>query len=175
MDRVWIRGTSGAGKTTLGREIGRRLGIEAVDLDDLNWLPGWKERPHEEFRARVEEVVARPEWIVMGNYGRARSGLDRLADTVVWLDYSLPVTFGRVLRRTLRRCLTGEACCNGNREGLWRSFFMRDSVVWWSIKTHARRRRECEGFMAETPPPGQVRLRHGSPQETAAWLRSLSR
>ncbi len=175
VERIWIRGTSGAGKTTLGIRVAQRLGIEAVDLDDLNWLPGWVERSHDEFLDLVREVVDRPRWVLAGNYGKVSPLVGPIVDTIVWLDYSLPVTFGRILRRTVRRCVTGEACCNGNREDLWRSFLMRDSVVWWSLTTHARRRRECEAFMAETPPEGQVRLRHQTPGETRAWLRALPR
>lgn len=173
MDRIWIRGTSGSGKTTLGRTVGERLGIPAIDLDDLNWLPGWVERPAEEFQALVAEAVARPRWTIMGNYGKARDGIEPAADLVVWLDYSLPVTFGRVLRRTLRRCLRGEACCNGNRESIRKAFFARDSILLWCLTTHARRHRDCLAYMAELPPTGQTRLRHRSPRETAAWLASL--
>ncbi len=172
MDRVWIRGTSGSGKTTLGLAVAQRLGIPAVDLDDLNWLPGWEERPLNEFQALVAEAVARPRWAISGNYGKAR-GIAEAADTVVWLDYSLPVTFGRVLRRTLRRCLRGEPCCNGNREDVWRTFFRRDSILVWCLTTHARRHRDCLAFMAETPPKGQTRLRHATPRETTAWLEGL--
>lgn len=174
MDRIWIRGTSGSGKTTLGRAVGVRLGIPAVDLDDLNWLPGWFERPVEEFRALVAEIVALPRWAIMGNYGKVRDGVEPAADTVVWLDYSLLVTFERVLRRTIRRTLRGEACCNGNRETLRKAFFARDSILIWCLTTHARRHRDCLAFMAEVPPPGQVRLRHHSPRETRVWLESLA-
>lgn len=173
MDRVWIRGTSGSGKTTLGRAVGRRLGIEPVDLDDLHWLPGWTERPSEEFQALVAAVAARPRWVIMGNYGKVRDGVEPRADTVVWLDYALPVTLGRVARRTILRCLRGDLCCNGNREGFRQSFLSKDSVIWWSLTTHARRRRDCDVFMAAPPTPGQVRIRHRTPRETAEWLRSL--
>ena len=116
MNRVWIRGTSGSGKTTLGLELGRRLGIETIDLDDLYWLPEWTPRPSDEFRTSIEEIVVRPRWIVMGNYTKVAPLIEGAADTLVWLDYPLGVTFFRVLKRTILRCATGELCCNGNRE-----------------------------------------------------------
>ena len=173
MKRIWIRGTSGSGKTTLGLAVAEKLGIPAVDLDDLNWLPGWTERPFEDFKALVADVAAEPRWVISGNYGKVRRVLDHDADAVVWLDYSLLVVFGRILRRTIRRVLTGEPCCNGNREGFRNSFLAKDSVIGWCLTTHACRHRECLAFMAETPPKGQVRLRHRSPGETEAWLRGL--
>lgn len=173
MDRVWIRGTSGSGKTTLGLAVAERLGAPAIDLDELNWLPGWRERPKEEFEALAAEALAATRWVVSGNYSRVSGPHEAKADTIVWLDYPKGVVFWRVLSRTVRRCLLGTPCCNGNREDFRRSFLERDSVVWWSLTTHARRRRDCEAFMALPPTPGQTRLRHRSPRETAAWLASL--
>lgn len=170
--RIWIRGTSGAGKTTLGRAVGARLGVPAVDMDDLHWLPGWQMRSREEFRALLDEKLAGPGWVVMGNYTSSASHLEGLADTIVWLDYPLPVTFGRVLRRTVRRLLRGEACCNGNRESFRMSFFDRESILLWSLTTHRRNHRACLAAIAEAR-PGRVHLRHRSPRETRAWLEGL--
>ena len=173
MDRILIRGTSGSGKTTLGLEIAHRLGVPAIDLDELYWLPGWQTRSPEDFRERVRAATAAPRWALSGNYSKVDDLTLPPADTAVWLDYSLPLVFGRVLRRTILRCLRGDPCCNGNREEFRKSFLRRDSVIWWSLTTHGKRRRECDAFMAETPPPGQVRLRHRSPRETAAWLAEI--
>lgn len=173
MQRIWIRGTSGSGKTTLGRDLERRLGIPTTDLDDINWLPNWTERPVEEFRALVAQVVEKPRWAIAGNYGKASEFIAPRADTVVWLDYPFPVVFGRLLRRTFRRAFQGEECCNGNREDVLRTLFHRDSILWWCITTHRRRHLQCLEYMAQTPPEGQTRLRHRSPRETEEWLRTL--
>ncbi|RYG23168.1 adenylate kinase [bacterium] len=173
MNRIWIRGTSGSGKTTLAYDLEKRLGIPATDLDDLNWLPGWTERPVEEFRALVAEVAAKPQWAISGNYGKANEFIVPIADTVVWLDYSFPVVFGRLLKRTFRRVVRGEQCCNGNREDVVKTLFDRESILWWCITTHRKRHLQCLEYMAETPPPGQTRLRHRTPKETQDWLRSL--
>ena len=172
--RIWIRGTSGAGKTTLGLAIAEKLGIPAVDLDDLYWLPEWTPRPRDEFTARVAETVAGEAWVLAGNYTTVLETVVPRADTVVWLDYSLPVTFSRILRRTLRRGIRREPCCNGNRESLLLAFFSKRSILWWCLSTHWRRHRECLAFTTETPPEGQVRLRHRSPRDAEAWLREIA-
>ncbi len=39
--RIAIIGNSGAGKSTLARALSKRLGIPHVELDALNWRPGW--------------------------------------------------------------------------------------------------------------------------------------
>lgn len=175
MERCWIRGTSGSGKTTLGLLAGERLGIPAIDLDELYWLPGWQTRSKEEFAALVKEATARPCWILSGNYQSIREAVEASADTIIWLDYPFPLVLGRMLRRTFRRVFRGELCCNGNREEVIKSFFTRESVIWWCITTHRRRHRQCLEFLAGPTQEGQTRLRHRHPRETAAWLESLSR
>lgn len=172
MDRCWIRGTSGSGKTTLCLQLGDRLGVPATDLDELWWLPGWEHRSREEFIELVREVTASPRWLLSGNYQAVREVIEASADTVVWLDYPFPLVFGRILRRTLRRVFRGELCCNGNREEFFKSFFCRESVIWWCITTHRWRHRQCLEFMAE-PMEGLVKIRHRHPRETAAWLAGL--
>lgn len=173
MNRIWIRGTSGSGKTTLAHELGRVLNIPAVDLDDLNWLPGWTERPVEEFRSLVADVAQKPQWAISGNYSKSNEFIAPRADTVVWLDYPFAVVFGRLLKRTFGRVFRGEECCNGNRENVRVTLFSRDSILWWCITTHRKRHLQCLAFMAEEAAPGQTRLRHRTPMETQAWLQAL--
>ncbi len=79
-----------------------------------------------------------------------------LADTVVWLDYAQPLVLGHILRRTLLRCLKGGFCFNGNRESFRTSFLTRNSVILWSLTTHAKKRRECLAFLATTSPKIRV-------------------
>ena len=50
-----------------------------------------------------------------GNYRNLRDSTWGRADTVVWLDYPLPLIMGRLLRRTVRRIVTQEELWRGNR------------------------------------------------------------
>ncbi len=43
-------GTSGSGKTTVGRALAARLGLPFVELDAIFHQPGWTELPREDFR-----------------------------------------------------------------------------------------------------------------------------
>ena len=54
-----VASASGTGKTTLGRELARRLDVRFVELDALVHGPDWTETPDDELRALVEPIVAR--------------------------------------------------------------------------------------------------------------------
>lgn len=84
--RVLIAGCGGSGKSTLARAMGERFALPVVHLDRIWWLPGWQNVSREEFDERLEKELARPAWIIDGNY--ARTFVTRLAraDFCVYLD-----------------------------------------------------------------------------------------
>jgi len=102
MKRVAVIGCCGAGKSTFSRRLQEITGLPVHHLDRLLWRPGWVQTPSEEFRASCRAVYAEPEWIVDGNYTSTLEERLARADTVVFLDYSTALCFGRVLRRTWR-------------------------------------------------------------------------
>jgi len=172
VQRIAIVGTSGSGKTTLGRDVARRIGAVSVDLDELNWEPGWTSVSHEEFRARLERALEVPSWVTSGNYSKAQEVYLGQADTLVWLDYSLPVVMARMLRRTARRVMLHEVCCNGNYES-WRTTFSRDSVVLWALRTYRRRKAQYGRLFESAEYCHLNRVRHRTPRETAEWVKGL--
>ncbi|MEZ1324083.1 AAA family ATPase [Pseudomonas fluorescens] len=101
MQRIVILGNSGSGKSSLAREIGRRLDLAVVHLDPLFWEPGWVEPVNEMFRERVRQAVAGDTWICEGNYSRRTFDL-RLprADLVIWLDTPRLTCMKRVILRS---------------------------------------------------------------------------
>lgn len=120
MKRISVVGTSGSGKTTFAGKLAEILSVPHIELDALHWEADWVEAANEVFRSRVREAARADRWVIDGNYSsRARDLVWERADTVVWLDYSFPVIFSRVVGRTFRRLVSGEECCNGNRER-WR-------------------------------------------------------
>lgn len=172
--RVVVVGTTGSGKTTVARRLAALLGCPHVELDALHWGPRWTPAPREVFRERVRRATAAARWVADGNYGQVRDVLWPAADTIVWLDYSLPVILGRLLRRTLRRCLLREELWAGNREDLRTAFLSRDSILLWALRTYRRRRREYPELFrrAEYRHLRVIRLR--SPGETESWLRAVA-
>lgn len=162
-------GTSGAGKTTLAREITRRCGGTFIEIDALHWKADWQETPAEEMRARLRELVRAPSWTVDGTYMSLRDEVWPHADTIIWLDYSFPVVFGRVLRRTLRRVIFREELWNGNHES-WREMFSRKSILWWVITTFHRRRRQIPQALS-LPEFSHLQVFHfRAPSDAKRWL-----
>lgn len=173
--RINLIGTSGSGKTTLSRELARRLGVEAVELDALVHGPGWVETPDDELRALLEPTLARETWVVDGNYRHKLGDLLLChADTVVWLDLSLPTKLKRLWARTTSRLDGSEELWNGNRE-TWRSAFVGPrSLFVWAIRSHVAHRWTFPRRLA-SPHLGHlnvVRLRR--PADVERWLEDFS-
>lgn len=101
MRRILVIGSGGAGKSTLARELGRRLGLEVFHLDKLYWRPGWVETPKAEWAETLAALAARDSWIMDGNYGGTLDLRLSRCDTVILLDLPRTLCVWRVLRRRL--------------------------------------------------------------------------
>jgi adenylate kinase family enzyme len=174
MRRIALMGISGGGKTTLGKQVAARLGIPFIELDAFQHGPDWKESTPEELRAKVSAALdAAPDgWVVDGNYYTPLGGtvLDR-ADTIVHLDPSLPLAFGRVLWRTTWRAALRRELWNGNRESFRNALFSRYSMPLWVVKQHATFRRRIPEIAAQHPHVHVVRI--ATRREADAWLQSI--
>jgi adenylate kinase family enzyme len=171
--RVSVIGGSCTGKTTLSRELARRLDVPHVELDSLHHDAGWQEAPADVLQARVEEALAAaPDgWVVDGNYHhKLGTSVVERADTVVLLDLPQHVALRRVLWRTASRVVTREELWNGNRETL-RNAFSRDSIVWWVIRQHGTYEKKWLPRLEPLTHVSVVRLR--SPREVREWLQSI--
>lgn len=145
--RIVVAGTSCCGKTTFSRKLAQRLGRRHVELDALYWGPNWTPQP--DFVGRVDEATAAADWIADGNYTMVRDLTWRRATALVWLNLSLPLVFWRSLARTCKRIASGEEIFSGNRETVVHSFFHRDGIPWWVLRTFHSRRRELRRLLQE--------------------------
>lgn len=169
--RVVIRGNTGSGKSTLGKMLADRLRLPFVELDALFWEPEWTPAPVEVFHRRIAEATAGDAWLVAGNY---RLHSERLiwprTQTMVWLDYGLPLLLRRLIVRSWRRYRADELLWGTNRERFWHHFYSRESLLLYAITAHRRKRRQL-GEQIRDPRWSHiafVRLR--SPRETERWL-----
>lgn len=169
MRRINIVGTSCSGKTTVARDLARRLAMPCVELDALFWGPQWTPQPTDAFRERLATSLAGDRWVADGGYAAVRDITWSRADTVVWLDYPMRTVLGRWARRTVARIRSGEEFWpgTGNRESV-RNALRRDGLLWWILTTHRRRRRTMTAAMHERADLRWIRLR--SPAEADRWL-----
>ncbi len=170
MERVAVIGTTGCGKSTMAERLAARLGGQFVDLDAINWGPEWTPATIPVFRERLSAALAGDRWATAGNYSQVRDIIWSRADTIVWLDYPLPIVLARLFRRTVRRVVTQEELWGGNRESFRAQFASRDSLFLWALKTHYRRRREYPAELAR-PEYAHLRLVHfNRPRQADQWL-----
>lgn len=158
----------------MARALAALLGVPHVELDALAWGPAWSVVPRDVLRARVDEATAGDTWVVDGNYGGAgvREMVWQRADTVVWLDYPLWLILARLTRRNLERIRSGRELWpgTGNRETVRNSFFSRESLYIWAVRTHRRRRRQYGELLARPEHAHLIVRRFTRPVEADAWL-----
>ena len=103
MRRIAVIGNAGGGKTTLARLLGDSLGLPVHHVDSIQYRPGWERTPSQECDRRLDELAASAEWIIDG-FGSDRVIERRLkaADTVVFVDFPLPVHYWWACKRQWR-------------------------------------------------------------------------
>ena len=150
--RINVIGTSGSGKTSFSRRLAELLAIAHIEMDAVFWGPNWNQPSDDEFFAKLRNALeANENWVLDGNYTRTTPIKWTHADCVVWLDLPFLQTVFRVLKRSVVRSFSGDEIWagTGNRESLWKCFFSRDSVLLWSIQTHASNRVTFQSMMTD--------------------------
>lgn len=88
MERVLIIGCSGSGKSRLARQLGQKLALPVVHLDQLWWKENWQNVDMAEFDNRLAVALGMDRWIIDGNYSRTMETRLTKCDTVIYLDFS---------------------------------------------------------------------------------------
>lgn len=169
MQRIMIIGQPGSGKSTLARALGVITYLPVVHIDHIHWKSGWVERSGPEKDALCAKVHADEKWIFEG--GRSSTWPERLAraDTLIWLDFPLPVRARRVFWRTLRYWgRTRPDLPAGCPEQ-----FSWEFIRWIWDTRHSARLRMMQLY--DTAPPEKTRYRLASAREVDKFLTDLRR
>ncbi len=89
LNRVLVIGCPGAGKSTFARALRDMSALPLYYLDMLFHRPDRTTAPREEFDAALARILARPKWIIDGNYQRTLPQRFAACDTVYYLDLPL--------------------------------------------------------------------------------------
>lgn len=154
--RIHVIGNSCSGKSALASQLSDSLDLPLVELDALNWLPGWvglNATDPARLEQRIRDATAGDAWIVAGSYFSfsQRVFWPRL-QTLVWLDLPMPTLLWRVVRRSWRRWRTKELLWGTNYESFWPQLMFwrkQDSLVWWIVTQHRRKQQEMRQCMAD--------------------------
>ena len=178
--RVHVIGNSNSGKSTLAERLSEVLDADFVELDALNWLPGWvglNETDPEELERRFQQATRGDAWVVAGSYSAysQRVFWSRL-QTVIWLDLPLRVLLVRFFRRSWRRWRRRELLWGTNVERFWLHFALwrgSDSLLYWILFHHQRKRRDMLRWMSD-PRWSHIRfVRLTSASEVESFARAI--
>lgn len=165
MRRLLVIGPCGAGKSTLSKALGKKLGLPVYHMDQLNWQPGWVESSKDEIREKLAAIVVKEQWLIDGTYGGTLAERLPYADTVIYLDYPIALCVKRLLQRIWTyRGRSRPDMTEGCPERLDIGFLFY--LIRWNSGPRLRTEARLKGHEAKV-------IRFRSPQELDLWLNAL--
>lgn len=168
--RILVYGVTGSGKSTAAEKLGAQLGLPAILVDELTWLPRWEPVAKERQRELIADVVRRDSWVMDSAYGMWLDLVLPRTELIVALDYPRWFSLQRLIRRTVSGAVTKSPRCNGNTES-FRNMWGPESIIRWHFRSFPRKRERIRRWTEAPAGPAVLRLR--SARELDAWLGSL--
>lgn len=90
MTRVAVIGNAGGGKSTLCRQLSSARKLPYFPVDKIQWRPGWRLVPDNEFATAHKGLLSKPAWIIdgFGPWAEIERRFE-LADTIIFVDHPL--------------------------------------------------------------------------------------
>jgi len=166
--RIAVIGNGAGGKSTLARALGKHLDIPVHEVDEVQWLAGWRRAPLDEVASILEGWAAQDSWIIDG-FG-PWPVIDRRmgrAETIVYVDLPLRTHLWWAAKRQVvsvvrRRAWAGQSAPPPSLL-LFRTL----------RRVHAMRPQLLELVTKNGRAAKLVRLR--SPREMTRWLSEVTR
>lgn len=130
--KVAVIGICASGKSVFGRELAERAGLPLFHMDNLYWRGKWEAVPEREYLEKEKELIKKDEWIIEGYVDEKESERLKVADLVLYLDYSGIRVFWRTIRRwwkhrhVARPELHEQAVDSISLRDLWVALFRRE-------------------------------------------------
>ncbi|MCI5053175.1 MAG: hypothetical protein MRY21_08595 [Simkaniaceae bacterium] len=97
--RVTVLGLLGSGKSHFSRKLGDKLGLPVYHLDKYYFHANWIKRDREEFRAILDEIVAKESWIIDGNCMHSLHGRQERSDVTYYFRLPRLISIWHIFKR----------------------------------------------------------------------------
>jgi len=179
--RIHVTGNSCSGKSTLAGQLASALDVPLVELDALNWQPGWvglADTEPGELDRRIADATAGEGWVVSGSYmAFSQRMFWPRVETVVWLDLPVHRLLWRLLVRSWKRWRSKELLWGTNYERFWpqlKVWNREDSLIWWIVTQQGRKRRRMQACTQDPAWRHIAFIRLGSNTEVEAFLHAVN-
>jgi len=173
--RFNVVGTSGSGKSTFSCQLADVLSLSYIEIDQLFWKPNWEHLNDEELFKTITKITHTDNWVLDGNYSRTMPLKWARVECVIWIDHPFITTVYRAVTRAIVRAALKKELWpgTGNRESFRRSFFSRESVLLWTLKTYHQNRKKYAALMKDSSFEHIEFVRLQSQKEVDSFLDSL--
>ncbi|HBE90902.1 MAG: hypothetical protein A3E37_00415 [Candidatus Andersenbacteria bacterium RIFCSPHIGHO2_12_FULL_46_9] len=97
--KIAIVGISGSGKSLLARHLGEKLNLPVIHMDKIFWKGAWEAVPEKEYLDQHAKLLEQEQWITEGYIDAKMADRVRMADIIIYLDYSGLLCAWRVFLR----------------------------------------------------------------------------
>ena len=104
LKRIYILGTSGSGKTFVGKILSRKLDIPFYDSDDVMFIKKFtKTRSKEKRKLMLSKIAKKSKWIIDGRSSDWSRDPMKKSDLIIWLQPNIFIRSYRILKRYYSR------------------------------------------------------------------------
>jgi len=132
MNKIYITGSVGSGKSTLGKNLAKEFGFAYCELDSVIYKPyaestsGNRKRSIEDKDALISDVLSSERWIIEDSGRKEFEYIWDEADSIILLDPPKSLRNWRIVSRWIKQMLHVEKC--GYRPG----FYMLKNMIKWA-------------------------------------------
>ncbi len=127
--KVVIIGGQGTGKTTLGKNLSKVLGIDILHIDSIHHLPGWKVENKEKRDGMIHNWINKEKWITDGTYTSTLEKRIEESDLVIFLNFNKVARLSGITKRCIKNLGKERPEIQGCKERL-DIYFIKRTILW---------------------------------------------